>query len=106
MISFNEFKQIEMKVAEVLAVEEHPNADKLFLVKVKIGDEERQIVAGLRGYYTPEQLTGKKIVVVTNLEPAVLRGERSEGMLLAAGDGEKVIFLTPECDIASGSSIS
>ena len=106
MISFNDFKQMEMKVAEVLSVTDHPNADKLLVFKVKIGDEERQLVAGLKGYYTPEELTGKKIVVVTNLEPAVLRGERSEGMLLAASDGEKIVFLTPESDVASGSPIS
>ena len=106
MVSFNEFKQVEMKVAEVLGVEDHPNADKLLVLKVKIGDEERQIVAGLRGHYTGEELIGRKIIVVTNLEPAVLRGERSEGMLLAASDAGKVVVLTPERDVASGSPIS
>lgn len=105
MISFNDFKQMEMKIAEVLSVTDHPNADKLLVFKVKIGDEERQIVAGLKGHYTPEELTGKKIVVVANLEPRVVRGERSEGMLLAAQDGDRVVFLTPESDVASGSAV-
>ena len=104
-ISFADFKKMELKVAEVLSVQNHPNADKLYLLKVRIGTEERQLVAGLRPYYTPEQLQGRKIVVVANLEPAVLRGEKSEGMLLAAQDGVSVVIITPERDVASGSPI-
>jgi methionyl-tRNA synthetase len=105
VISFNDFKKMELKVAEVLSVSDHPNADKLYVLKVKLGDEERQLVAGLKPYYEPEQLQGKKIVVVANLEPAVLRGEKSEGMLLAAQDGENVVIVIPERDVASGSPI-
>jgi len=105
MISFNEFKKMELKVAEVVSVEDHPNADKLIVMKVKLGDEERQIVAGLKGYYQPEELQGKKIVVVANLEPAVLRGEKSEGMLLAAQDGDDIVIVVPERDVAAGSPI-
>ena len=105
MISFSEFKQMEMKVGEVVSVADHPNADKLIVMQVKIGDEQRQIVAGLKQWYAPEDLQGKKIVVVTNLEPAVLRGEKSEGMLLAAQDGDNVVVLVPEKDVASGSPV-
>lgn len=105
MISFSDFKKVEMKVAEIVSVEEHPNADKLYVLKAKIGDEERQLVAGLKAYYTPEQLQGKKIVVVVNLEPAMLRGEKSEAMLLAAQDGDDVVCIAPERDVRSGSPI-
>ena len=105
MISFAEFKKMELRVAEVVSVLDHPNANKLYLMKVKIGEEERQLVAGLKPYYKPEQLVGRKIVVVANLEPAVLRGEKSDGMLLAAQDGNNVVIVVPERDVASGSPI-
>jgi methionine--tRNA ligase beta chain len=103
--TYADFTKIELKVAEVLSVANHPNADKLYLLKIKIGEEERQIVAGLRPFYAPEQLQGKKIVVVANIEPRAVRGEVSNGMLLAASDGTSVVFLAPERDIASGSPI-
>ena len=105
MISFEDFKKVALKVAEVLSVENHPNADKLYVLKVKVGGSERQLVAGLKKYYAPEQLRGRKIVIVANLEPAVLRGEKSEGMLLAAQDGDNVVLVVPERDVASGSPI-
>ena len=105
MISFAEFKNIELKVAQVVSVADHPNADKLYLLKINLGSEERQIVAGLKPYYKPEELLGRKIVVVANLEPAILRGEKSEAMLLAAQDGTSVVILVPERDVAPGSPI-
>jgi methionyl-tRNA synthetase len=105
MISFAEFKNIELKVAQVVSVADHPNADKLYLLKINLGSEERQIVAGLKPYYKPEELLGRKIVVVANLEPAILRGEKSEAMLLAAQDGASVVIVVPERDVAPGSPI-
>jgi len=105
MISFAEFKKMELKVAQVVSVANHPNADKLYLLKINLGSEERQIVAGLKPYYKPEELQGRKIVVVANLEPAVLRGEKSEAMLLAAQDGTSVVIVVPERDVAPGSPI-
>jgi len=105
MITFDEFKKMELKVAEVLEVKEHPAADKLIIMRISLGGEERQIVAGLKPYYKPEELQGRKVVVVVNLQPAVLRGEKSEGMLLAAQDGDDVIFLTPEKDCRAGSNV-
>ena len=103
--SYADFTKVQLKVAEIVSVTNHPNADKLYLLKIKIGEEERQIVAGLRPFYQPEQLQGRKVVVVANLEPRAVRGEMSNGMMLAASDGTSVIFLTPERDIASGSGI-
>jgi methionyl-tRNA synthetase len=105
-IKFKDWQKLDFRVAEILDVEDHPNADKLYILKVKIGKEERTIVAGIKQHYGKEELKGKKIVVFTNLEPVVLRGEKSEGMLLAATKGEKVVLLTVDKDIESGSKIS
>jgi len=106
MLSFEDFKKVELKVGKVVSVEDHPNADKLMVMKVDLGEEEpRVLVAGLKGYYTGEELVGKLIVVVANLEPARLRGVESRGMLLAAQGGEKVVILTLEKDIAPGAPV-
>ena len=84
---------------------EHPGADKLYVLKVDLGKETRQLVAGLKGHYAPGELLGKKVVVAANLEPAKLRGVRSEGMLLAADDGKKVTILVPGDDVEVGAKI-
>jgi len=95
-IAYDDFAKVELRVALVLEARPHPNADKLLLLQVDAGDGPKQIVAGIRQHYTPEQLVGKRIVVVNNLQPAMLRGEASNGMLLAATSGEKVVLLTPD----------
>lgn len=96
VITYEDFAKLELRVARVVEARPHPNADKLMLLRVDVGDEQKQIVAGIRQHYTVEQLTGKLIVIVNNLAPAILRGETSNGMLLAAASGEKVIVLTPD----------
>ncbi|MBI4018602.1 MAG: methionine--tRNA ligase [Candidatus Aenigmarchaeota archaeon] len=102
-VKFEDFQRMDMRIGTVLDVKDHPNADKLFLVKVDIGGEVRQLVVGLKGIgYTKEQLLGKQVVVLTNLEPAKLRGEVSEGMLLACDDGT---LLTPEKKVKDGIKI-
>jgi len=85
--------KLELRVAEVLSVVEHPKADKLYILKINLGKEQRQIIAGLRGHMPKEDLVGKRIVVVANLEPATLRGEESNGMLLAAVKGNQLRVL-------------
>ena len=95
-ISYEDFAKIDIRVATVTAAREHPNADKLLLLEISLGEEKRQIVAGIRGHYEPDALVGTQIVVVANLEEAVIRGEESNGMLMAAGDGERVIVLQPK----------
>ena len=100
LINYDDFAKLELRVAKVLEARPHPNADKLLLLQVDVGDEQKQIIAGIRQHYTPEQLVGKLIVIVNNLAPAMLRGETSNGMLLAATSGDKVIVLTvddPSC---------
>jgi methionyl-tRNA synthetase len=83
LISIDDFFKVKLATAEVLSAVPHPKADRLLILQVKVGDETKQIVSGIRQYYTPEQLVGKTIIVVNNLQPAKLRGEMSNGMLLA-----------------------
>ncbi|MBM4019335.1 MAG: methionine--tRNA ligase subunit beta [Planctomycetes bacterium] len=106
-INIQEFARLEMRIGKVVAVRDHPNAAKLYLMDVDLGPElgRRQLVAGLKPYMPPEALQGTLIVVVTNLEPAVLRGERSDGMLLAAQEGDRVVPLTVAAPLAPGSKI-
>jgi tRNA-binding protein len=104
-ITYDDFAKIELRIATVLSAREHPNADKLMLLQIKIGEEERQIIAGIRLHYKPEELVGRQIVVVTNLEPALLRGEESQGMLLAASDSQGVVLLRPDRDCESGAGV-
>lgn len=108
IISFEEFTKLDLRVGKVLEAREHPNADKLIVLKVDLGSEQRQLVAGLKGYYTPEELVGQSIIVVANLAPRQMRGEESQGMLLAAvtDDRTKVIHLTPAGDIPPGTKVS
>jgi methionine--tRNA ligase beta chain len=106
-ISFDQFKQVDLRVAEIKACDDVKGADRLFHLTIDMG-EERQIVAGIKGYYSKEELVGKKIVVVANLEPRTIRGLVSHGMLLAASSTDKssIVLITPDREIANGSSIS
>jgi len=107
--TYQDFQKIQLRVAEVIAADLHPNADKLLLLRIRVGDRIKQICAGIRGFYDPQQLLGKRIVVVDNLEPRTLRGEISEGMLLAAhegGSGRLSLITVDAPDLASGSVIS
>ncbi len=105
LVSYEEFKKLDIRVALVEKVEKVPKADKLYKLSINIGNEKRTLVAGLAEYYKVEELTGKKIIVLTNLEPRKLRGILSEGMLLAAVDGENVSVLLPDKDIPPGAKI-
>ena len=104
-ISYDDFAKLDLRVATVLEARPHPNADKLMLLKIDVGDQQKQIVAGIRGHYEAEALVGRQIVVVNNLEEVVLRGEESCGMLLAASAGERVVLLRPDADCPPGSGI-
>jgi len=108
MISFDDWKKLDLRVGKILKVEEHPNADKLYVLEIDLGKEKRKLVAGLKNNYKPKDLKGKQCVVFCNLEPAVIRGIKSEGMVLAAvnEDKSKVLILQPEDEIELGSKIS
>ena len=105
-VSFEEFKKLDVRVAVVKKVEPHPNADKLYVLTIDVGGQVKIIVAGIRNSYAPEGLEGKKIVVVNNLQSAVIRGVESNGMLLAAKDDTVLALIVPDRDVASGSPIS
>ena len=105
--TIDDFKKVVLKVGKVLEASAHANANKLLVLKVDLGNGEvRQVVSGIKQWYTPEQLVGKSVVVVANLAPAVLRGVESQGMVLAASSGDQVILLSPEKDAAPGSKVS
>jgi methionine--tRNA ligase beta chain len=106
MVSFDDFKKLDFKIGEVISVGHVPNADKLYELQVDIGGRQIQLVAGLKNIYKENELKGKKIVVVTNLDPVTIRGIRSEGMLLAAVDGSDVSLLTVDKPISVGSSVA
>ena len=105
-ISIDDFAKVRMQVAKVIACEKVEKSDKLLKSTVQLGNETRTVVSGIAKYYTPEQMVGKKVIMVTNLKPAKLRGVLSEGMILCAEDAEgKLCLLTPETDVADGSGI-
>jgi methionyl-tRNA synthetase len=110
VVSFEDFSKLDMRVAKVVEVSDHPNADKLLVMQIDLGDERRQIIAGLKGHYAAESLVGRQLVVVTNLQPRKMRGLESAGMLLAAvwGEGadQKVVVLTTESDVPPGTAIA
>ena len=102
------FKAIELRVARILAVEEIPKSKKLYKLNIDLGYEKRTIVSGIKEFFTPDELVGKRIIVLANLKPAKLCGVESNGMLLAVGDGKKttLALLTPDKDIPLGSRVS
>ena len=105
-ISLDEFKRIQLKTARVLSAEKIPGADKLLKLKIQVGGEERQLVAGVAQHYSPEELVGKTIIIVANLKPAKIRGVESQGMLLAVTDHGKMALLTTDKDVSTGLPVS
>jgi tRNA-binding protein len=110
-INYDDFCKLDLRVGTIVEAGEHPNADRLVVLQVDLGDHTRQIIAGIKAYYAPEALLGKQIVVVTNLAPRKMRGLESNGMLLAASatEGEEltdVVVLTPDKPVPAGSSVS
>jgi len=100
-----EFHKLDLRVGLVKEVEDHPNADRLYKLRVDVGDRDITLVAGLKKFYSKEELKGKRIVVVYNLEPKKFRGVVSQGMLLAADNGENVGVLTPLFKVRPGTKV-
>lgn len=103
-VSLEDFKKVELRVARITAVEDIPGADRLWKLSIDAG-ETKTIVAGIKKFYPRESLIGRSIVVVHNLAPAVIRGVESNGMLLAAKEGDRLSLLTPDTELAPGSPI-
>ena len=105
MVTLEDFKKLEIIIAQIKEVQEHPNADRLYVLKVDTGKEIKQIIAGIRLTYTKEQLLDRRVVVINNLQSAVIRGEESNGMLLAANDGQVLSILGTDREMPLGSII-
>jgi methionine--tRNA ligase beta chain len=105
MVIYEDFQKLELKVAEIKEVNDHPNADRLYVITIDLGDKIKQIVAGIKGSYQKEDLIGKQVVVVENLEPVMLRGVESQGMLLAASDESGIVIVSPERKMNPGSTV-
>lgn len=106
LLSINEFRRLALRVGVITAAEDHPNADRLLVLTVDIGDgSSRQLVAGIKGSYQAADLIGKHVVVVANMKPAKLRGIESQGMVLAASEGDTIVLVSPERPIRAGSTV-
>jgi methionine--tRNA ligase beta chain len=105
MVNYEEFRKIELKIATIKDVKPHPQADRLYVVTVDVGGVTKQLVAGIRLFYTEESLKDKQVVIVDNLEPAVIRGVESQGMLLAATDEKGITVISPDRRVQEGSIV-
>ncbi len=105
-ITIDDFRNVDLRVAKILTAERVEGSDKLLKLTITLGLEERQLVAGIGRHYNPEELVGKQIIVVANLEPAVIKGIQSQGMLLAATSEGKIILATMDKDAEPGSRLT
>ncbi len=104
-ITYEDFSKLDLRVAEILEASFHPKADRLLVLKVKLGEQVRQVVAGIRASYDPATLAGRRVILVANLAPAVIRGVESQGMLLAADLEGKAVLLAPDREVPSGAKV-
>jgi len=105
MATIDDFRKLELKVAQIKEVNEHPNADKLWVLLLDLGDRTKQVVAGIKNSYSKESLLGKYVVVVDNLDPVLLRGVESQGMILAGSDDSGITIISPEKPLKLGSTV-
>ncbi|MBI3996020.1 MAG: methionine--tRNA ligase subunit beta [Candidatus Omnitrophica bacterium] len=106
LASIEDFKRLSFRIGVVLEAKDHPQADRLLILTVDIGEPTpRQVVAGIKASYQPADLIGKRVIVVANLKPATLRGVESQGMVLAASDEGGIVLLTPERPVRPGSIV-
>jgi len=105
MATIEDFKKLELRVAEIKEANDHPNADKLLVLTLDLGDRKKQVVAGIKNFYSKEELIGKQVIVVDNLDPAVLRGVESQGMILAGSDEGSLSIISPEKKLKLGSIV-
>ncbi|MFA4988184.1 MAG: methionine--tRNA ligase subunit beta [Candidatus Omnitrophota bacterium] len=105
MATIDDFKKLDLRIAQIRDVTEHPNADKLLVLTLDLGDRQKQVVAGIRNFYSREDLLGKLVVVIDNLEPVVLRGVESQGMILAGSDDTSLSVISPGRQLKLGSIV-
>ncbi|MCF7873932.1 MAG: hypothetical protein K9L84_02990 [Candidatus Omnitrophica bacterium] len=105
MVTFEDFKKLELKIGKIIKVEEHPNAEKLYLLTLDLGQKQIQLVAGIKPFYSLSELEGKLVPVLVNLEPKNIRGVDSQGMLLAAESKDDVSILVSDKAVEPGATI-
>jgi methionyl-tRNA synthetase len=105
MATFEDFKKLEFRIARIKEVNDHPNADKLYVIILDLGDRTKQVVAGIKNHYKKEDLVGRQIVMVDNLDPAILRGVESQGMILASSDENGMAIIGPDKEMKLGSVV-
>lgn len=104
MIQFEDFQKLDLRVAKIIEVYRVEGSDKLLRLQIDLGEEKRQLVSGIAKFYNPEQLIGKEIIIIANLEPRMIFGMESQGMLLAAGETE-AILLQPDKEVTPGTKV-
>ncbi|HNT60542.1 MAG TPA: methionine--tRNA ligase subunit beta [Candidatus Bilamarchaeaceae archaeon] len=105
MVAYEDFEKLDLRAAKVVAAERVEGSEKLLRLEVELGDGKRQLVAGIGKHYAPEEVVGKSIVVLANLEPKMIKGLESQGMLLAAWDEGNVVLVTLDREMKEGSRI-
>ncbi len=106
MIDFNDFKKVDLRIGKIIKAEKVEKSDKLLKLEVDIGKEKRQILSGIAEFYSTDDLIGKNVVVVANLEAKKIMGFESQGMVLAATEGDEPVLLIPEKEVGSGSEVT
>ncbi|HPP66450.1 MAG TPA: methionine--tRNA ligase subunit beta [bacterium] len=106
MVLFDDFKKIDIRVGRIIDVQDHPDAARLYVLNVDIGEEQKKIVAGIRAYYQKDQLLGKFVIIVANLQPRKIRGVESQGMLLAGFDDTNLAVVTIDKPLKPGTPIT
>ena len=105
MITFPDFQKIKIKICKIIIAEKIPDTKKLLRLEVDLGDEKRQIIAGIANYFDPKDLIGKQVPVIVNLEPKILHGLQSQGMILIVDKGDSLSLLSPEQEVPLGSNV-
>ena len=105
MATIDDFRKLELRIAQIKEVNDHPNADKLLILTLDLGDRQKQVVAGIKNFYSKEELIGKQVVLVDNLDPVILRGVESQGMILAGSDENILAVISPEKKLKLGSIV-
>jgi methionyl-tRNA synthetase len=105
MATIDDFRKLEFRIAQIKEVSDHPDADRLVILTLDLGDRQKQVVAGIKKYYSKEELVGKQVVVVDNLDPVILRGVESQGMILAGSDENILSVVSPDKNLKLGSIV-
>jgi methionyl-tRNA synthetase len=105
MATIDDFRKLELRIAEIKEVNDHPNADKLLVLILDLGDRQKQVVAGIKNFYTKDELIGRQVVLIDNLDPVILRGVESQGMILAGSDENSLAVVSPEKKLKLGSIV-